>query len=143
MTEFTPIPALAGGGLLGLAGAIIFLANGRQAAITGILAGVLGPQRGDLAWRLLFVAGLGAGGLLLAAIAPELLGGGPQRPLAVVALAGLLVGIGARVGGGCTSGHGICGISRLSRRSMVATCTFMATGAVAAFVGRVLFGAAA
>lgn len=142
MHDFTPVSALAGGALIGLAAAVLLLTNGRLAAISGIVGGVLVPEPGEGRWRALFLGGLLAGGLLLVILAPDSLGGGPSRPLPAVALAGLLVGFGARVGGGCTSGHGICGIGRLSRRSIVATGTFMATGAAAAWAGRVLFGGA-
>lgn len=122
--------ALAGGLILGAGASLLLLANGRIAGISGILGGLVSPVRGEVAWRALFVAGLLVGGILSYAVWPERFdaSGAPALPLVVVA--GLLVGIGTRIGGGCTSGHGVCGISRLSARSLVATLTFMVAGVV-------------
>jgi uncharacterized protein len=127
MHEFTPWSALMGGGLIGLGATILLLANGRIAGVSGIIAGLLTPRRGDIAWRAAFLIGLLLAGGIAAGLAPERLGSSPRGALLLV-LAGLLVGVGTRLGGGCTSGHGVCGISRLSVRSIVATALFVATG---------------
>lgn len=124
---FTPFAAVAGGVLIGLAAAVFALFNGRIAGISGILGGLLQPRRGDIAWRAAFIAGLLAAPLLYMAFQPL-----PQPRIeagdgALVA-SGLLVGLGTRYAGGCTSGHGVCGIARLAPRSMVATAAFMAAG---------------
>lgn len=124
--------ALGGGMLIGSAALILLLFNAKVAGISGILAGAL--QQRD-AWRWLFLLGLGGGALLafhLAWVPMPIFATLPAWPL--VLLAGLLVGIGTRLGNGCTSGHGICGVGRLSRRSLAATLTFMATGALTVFV---------
>lgn len=120
--------ALAGGAVIGAASALLLAMNGRIAGISGILGGLVRPIRGEVAWRALFVAGLVAGGGVAFAAMPERFDMSAAPALPLVAAAGLLVGVGTRIGGGCTSGHGVCGISRLSARSIVATATFMATG---------------
>ncbi|MBW7469934.1 YeeE/YedE family protein [Marinobacter sp. M216] len=134
-SNFTPWSALAGGILIGLAAACFLLLNGRIAGISGILGGLLVPGRGDIAWRLAFLVGLiGAPAVwLLAAELPpiEINAGYPA-----LIIAGLLVGIGTRYGSGCTSGHGVCGLSRLSVRSLVATLTFMGAGFVTVYIIR-------
>jgi uncharacterized membrane protein YedE/YeeE len=140
MHDFTPIQALVGGALIGLAASLLLVATGRIAGISGITGGVLFPAPGDVRWRVLFVIGLLAAGLAAAVFAPESIGASP-RSYAVLALAGLLVGIGTRLGNGCTSGHGVCGISRLAPRSIAATAVFMLAGMVAVLVARVLGGA--
>lgn len=124
MHNFTPISALIGGALIGLSASLLMLGNGRIAGISGILGGLLGPARGDALWRVLFLLGLVIAGAATMHFAPAQLGASP-RSLPLLAVAGLLVGFGTRLGGGCTSGHGVCGISRLSPRSLVATGTFM------------------
>ncbi|WP_250464063.1 YeeE/YedE family protein [Microbulbifer litoralis] len=137
---FTPLSALAGGALIGLATALLLLANGRIAGISGIVGGLLKPTAGETGWRLAFVAGLLlAPGLwgLFAALPPIRIDAG--YPLLVAA--GLLVGIGTRYGSGCTSGHGVCGLSRLSPRSLVATLLFMGAGFATVYVVRHLPGA--
>ncbi|MBW3196401.1 YeeE/YedE family protein [Marinobacter nauticus] len=138
-SQFTPGAALTGGLLIGLAAASFLLLNGRIAGISGILGGLLVPARRDILWRLAFLAGLvGTPSLwLLFAELPPI-----QIDAAYPALivAGLLVGIGTRYGSGCTSGHGVCGLSRLSPRSLVATLSFMATGFLTVFVIRHLMG---
>lgn len=136
--HFTPWSALAGGLLIGLAAAGFVLLNGRIAGISGILGGVLRPARGDLAWRLAFLAGLVAAPLAwqLAAPLPALR---IEAGKAVLVVAGLLVGAGTRYGSGCTSGHGVCGVARLSPRSLVATLAFMLAGFATVFVVRHLF----
>lgn len=134
-TQFTPWPALAGGLLIGLAAAAFVLLNGRIAGISGIVGGLLRPMPGDVAWRLAFLAGLVAAPLAYAVFAPLPAvridtGGG------TLAAAGLLVGLGTRYGAGCTSGHGVCGVARLSPRSLAATVAFMAAGFATVFLLR-------
>ncbi len=140
MENFTPFSALAGGALIGLAAAMMLLFNGRIAGISGILGGVFTPRHGDVGWRVAFLGGLLSGGLLLALAWPSALAGTLDRSVAALAVAGLLVGFGTRMGSGCTSGHGVCGLSRFSPRSAVATVTFMAAGVAAAAVITQLFG---
>ena len=120
--------AIAGGALIGLSSAFLLLVNGKGAGISGILGGALAMPRGDLLWRALFIAGLLAGGALLAWRAPALLAPSMPRSPLFIAGAGLLVGFGTRLGGGCTSGHGICGIGRFAPRSLLATAIFIAVG---------------
>lgn len=137
--QFTPWTALAGGALIGIAAAILLLLNGRIAGISGILGGILTTATKDIPWRAAFVSGLVLAPLawLVFAVLPpiEINAGYP-----VIVVAGLLVGIGTRYGSGCTSGHGVCGISRLSPRSLVATATFMAAGFITVYVVRHLIG---
>ena len=132
---FTPWSALGGGALIGLSAVLLALFNGRIAGISGILAGVLRPVKGDTAWRLAFVLGL-----LLAPWAWQVFSPLPASQVAAsnttLALAGLLVGVGTRYGSGCTSGHGVCGLSRLSVRSLVATLSFMAFGFITVYFTR-------
>ena len=139
--SFTPWSSLLGGALIGTSATLLLLFDGRVAGISGIVGGLLEPAPRETAWRALFVAGLLAGGLLVLALRPAAFGA-PVVSLPLTALGGLLVGFGTRLGSGCTSGHGVCGISRLSPRSLVATATFMATGVAAAFVVRHLLGGA-
>jgi uncharacterized membrane protein YedE/YeeE len=132
---FTPGAALAGGLLIGLAAAAFVLFNGRIAGISGILGGLINPHRGDTGWRLAFI-----GGLVGAPVIYSLFWRLPDihveaSPITLI-IAGLIVGFGTRIGSGCTSGHGVCGISRLSPRSIVATLTFMAMGFVTVFLVR-------
>ena len=134
-THFTPWTSLAGGILLGLASAMFVLVNGRILGISGILGGLLRPRAGDIGWRLSFIAGLLVAPVLYMAFA------GPAEARidagwGMVVLAGLLVGVGTRYGAGCTSGHGVCGLSRLSPRSLVATLAFMGAGFVTVFLLR-------
>jgi uncharacterized membrane protein YedE/YeeE len=139
MTEFTPLSAMIGGGLIGLSASALLLLNGRIAGISGIVGAALAPgagdRAGDRAWRLAFLLGLPLG----AAVVRAVQGGLPSHAVATsgqLVLAGLLVGVGTQLGSGCTSGHGVCGISRGSKRSIVATCTFMLSGVVTVFVVR-------
>ena len=137
-THFTPLAALAGGALIGLAAALFVLFSGRIAGISGIVGGLFRPGTGDVAWRVAFLAGLLAAPGVFRIVAPlpvvEIEAGS-----GTLILAGLLVGIGTRYGAGCTSGHGVCGLSRLSPRSLVATVSFMLAGFVTVFVVRHLF----
>jgi uncharacterized protein len=136
---FTPWPALIGGVLIGIAVATFVLLNGRIAGISGVLGGLLTPRRGDIGWRVAFIGGLvGAPWLYPLFLGPA--NSHIDAGFGTLALAGFLVGIGTRYGSGCTSGHGVCGLSRLSLRSLVATLTFMAVGFATVFVTRHLFG---
>ena len=137
MHNFTPIPALVGGALLGLASAWLLAANGRIAGVSGILHGILSPPEAE--WRAWFISGLLLAGLAWQAVAGPV----PLRegfPLGWAAGAGLLVGFGTRMSGGCTSGHGVCGLGRMSARSLVAVLVFMAAGMLAAYVTRHVLG---
>lgn len=129
-THFTPWTSLSGGLLLGLAAALLILLSGRILGITGILEGLLPPRRGDAAWRLAFLLGLFAAPAVFSLLAPAGLVAPPriEAGTGTIVLAGLLVGLGTGYGSGCTSGHGICGLSRLSPRSLIATLSFMAAG---------------
>lgn len=135
-THFTPWASLAGGLLLGVASALFILLNGRILGISGILGGLLPAKGGDASWRISFMVGLLVSPLVMKALAPAELWHAPRidASMGMVVLAGLLVGVGTRYGSGCTSGHGVCGLSRLSPRSMVATGLFMAAGFVTVFV---------
>jgi len=135
MANFTPLASLLGGMLIGAAAALLLIANGRVAGISGIVAGLLSPQAGSRSWRLIFL-----GGLIVGAFVTNRIGFGPGPAIAadwpLIICAGLLVGFGTRLGGGCTSGHGVCGLARFSPRSIVATAIFMATGVATVFVLR-------
>lgn len=133
--HFTPWSALAGGLLIGLAASALVLMNGRIAGISGILGGLLRPAQGDIAWRVAFLAGL-AGAPLVYRLFADLPAVRIEAGDAVLVAAGLLVGLGTRYGSGCTSGHGVCGLSRLSPRSLVATLSFMLAGFVTVYVVR-------
>ena len=136
--HFTPWASLGGGLLLGLASALFILINGRILGISGILGRLLVPRMGDIGWRLAFLLGMFAAPLVVSAIVPSGLISVPRidAGYGVIAVAGLLVGFGTRYGSGCTSGHGVCGLSRMSPRSMVATATFMAAGFLMVYVIR-------
>lgn len=136
--HFTPWPSLLGGILLGLAAAALFLYSGRILGITGILEGLLHPQLGELGWRFAFLLGLFVSPLVAKFCFPADWLSAPRIDAnwGTVVMAGLLVGYGTRWGAGCTSGHGICGLSRLSVRSLVATLSFMSTGFLTVFVLR-------
>jgi hypothetical protein len=136
-THFTPWTALAGGILLGIASAAFILLNGRVLGISGILGGLLAPRRGDITWRTAFLLGLLLAPTALTLLAPDLIRT-PRIDAGTLTLvaAGLLVGFGTRYGSGCTSGHGVCGLSRLSPRSLAATLAFMAAGFATVFVIR-------
>ncbi len=130
MHNFTPWSALIGGALIGLAASLLMLFNGRTAGVSGIFEGLLAPKSSEFAWRLMFVAGLAIGGFGWFLASPESFEITLERHWLTVAAAGLLVGFGARLGSGCTSGHGVCGISGLRRRSLLHVVTFILSGAV-------------
>ena len=130
MTDFEVLMPLTGGILIGIAASMMLLFSGRIAGISGIFGGMLFQQGKERAWRLSFVVGLIAGGILLYTINAEVFENSSGRGILAVNIAGLLVGIGPRIGGGCTSGHGVCGIGRLSVRSIVATVTFVFAGMI-------------
>ena len=137
--NFTPWTSLAGGLLIGLATVLLLLFNGRIAGISGIVGGMLSPKRGEIAWRIAFVAGLIASPIAFSVVRPlptvEIDAG-----YLMLAVAGLLVGVGTRYGSGCTSGHGVCGLSRRSPRSLVATITFMLAGFFTVYIVRHAYG---
>lgn len=133
--DFTPWASLAGGALIGLAAALLLLCNGRIAGVSGIVGGLIKPRLHDASWRIAFV-----GGLIVAPLIWQLFSQLPTIQInadyGLLIIAGLLVGIGTRYGAGCTSGHGVCGISRLSPRAIIATLTFMAAGFATVYVAR-------
>ncbi|MGH8707599.1 MAG: YeeE/YedE family protein [Burkholderiales bacterium] len=141
MDNFTPFPALVGGILIGAASVWLLAANGRMAGISGILHGLVARVPGDAQWRAWFIAGLLAAGFLWHALG---LAPAPRQGFGLgwAIAAGLLVGYGTRLGSGCTSGHGVCGLGRLSVRSLVAVTTFMLTGGIAVYVVRHVLGVA-
>ena len=133
MTDFEVLMPLTGGILIGISASMMLLFSGRIAGVSGIFGGMLFQQGKERAWRLSFITGLIFGGILLYAINAEFFENSSGRGLLAVNIAGFLVGIGTRIGGGCTSGHGVCGIGRLSVRSIVATVSFVFAGMVAVF----------
>ncbi len=128
---------LLGGAMIGASASLLWVLNGRVAGVSGILGGLIGQQGEERRWRALFVLGLVLGGGIAAGLVPGALPASPPA-LGVALAAGALVGVGTQLGSGCTSGHGVCGLSRLSVRSLVATVTFIATGALAVLVSRAL-----
>ena len=136
MAAFDPISALAGGALIGLAAVLMMLLTGRIAGISGILGGVLAPSTANKAWQLAFIAGLVAAPLLSGVFGWPLPTPKISASWLVIIVAGLLVGFGSRLGGGCTSGHGVCGIARLSPRSIAATAIFMTTAIIVVAIMR-------
>jgi uncharacterized membrane protein YedE/YeeE len=142
MTEFEPVAAAIGGALIGLSAVLLLWLSGRIAGISGILYGIFTRESAERDWRFLFVVGLFAGGLLYQLVTGQTLSTRTGFPLPLVIVAGLLVGIGTRIGSGCTSGHGVCGISRLSVRSLTATLLFMAAGIATTTIIRMLSGSA-
>lgn len=139
-TPFEPVAALAGGALIGLSALLLMWSVGRIAGISGIVFGAVNETGAERHWRLLFIAGLFLGSLISAWLSGALEGVQPVASTPVMIVAGLIVGFGTRMGSGCTSGHGVCGISRFSLRSVVATLTFMGSGFVTVFVIRHLLG---
>ncbi|MFK7991365.1 MAG: YeeE/YedE family protein [Sandaracinaceae bacterium] len=139
MHDFTPYASAVGGLLIGLSASLLLFFNGRVAGISGIANGAVFPEsKKELSWRVAFLAGLLVGGFALAFGMRESFGASPGRSLPMLALAGLVVGFGVRLGSGCTSGHGVCGLSRLSARSLVATVTFIGAGALTVVLLRLL-----
>ena len=144
MIEPGTIPAaLLGGGIIGLAAALMLILNGSVLGVSGIAAGVIAPRARDRLVRVLFLAGMLAGGAIAAMLLPQALPGAATDNRLLLAVAGLAVGFGTRLGSGCTSGHGVCGISRLSARSLVATMTFMVVAMLTVFVVRHVIGGGA
>ncbi|MGH1346153.1 MAG: YeeE/YedE family protein [Nannocystales bacterium] len=139
MTEFTPIASSIGGLLIGLSAAMMLVLKGRIAGISGIIGGLASAPAGERPWRLAFMGGLLAGGVVMVALVPGQFGSQPTAGTGALVVAGLLVGVGTRIGGGCTSGHGVCGLSRFSPRSMVATALFMSFAAITVFFTRHIF----
>ncbi len=140
MENFTPFSALAGGALIGLAASMLLVLNGRIAGISGIAGGLLRPETGDIAWRIAFIAGLIVGPITYGAATanPVVISIEATAPLLIAG--GLLVGFGTRLGSGCTSGHGVCGIGRFSWRSIVATGAFMTAAFITVFLARHVLG---
>ncbi|MCL7422915.1 MAG: YeeE/YedE family protein [Methylobacter sp.] len=141
MENFTPYSAMAGGGLIGLAAGLLWLFNGRIAGISGIMGGLFSPWSRDTGWRLCFLAGLLMGPLMLRGVNGESAAIHINPSFVLLSIAGLLVGYGTGLGSGCTSGHGICGLTRLSRRSVAATLTFMTVAAATVYIMRHWLGA--
>ena len=138
--NFTPLSAVIGGGLIGIAVALLFVLNGRLAGVSGIVAALLPPAKGETSWRILFLAGLVIGTVMYIAVAGDTYEVTFSLSWPFIVIGGLLTGLGTRIGGGCTSGHGVCGIGRLSQRSIVATMTFMVFGGLTVFAVRHLMG---
>jgi uncharacterized protein len=136
------VAALLGGAIIGLSASMLLLLNGRVAGISGIFGGVLAPSPSERSWRGAFVLGLILAGVAAASLSPGAFDAGPVRSVGATAAAGILVGFGTRLGNGCTSGHGICGLSRLSLRSLAAVMTFMATAGVTVYVTNHVVGGA-
>jgi uncharacterized protein len=132
--NFTPIASLAGGILIGLSASAMLLFDGQIAGISGIFAGILRPAKSDSTWKICFVTGLVCGGLILRFAMPSVFDFGIIRSFPTLIVAGLLVGFGTRLGNGCASGHGVCGMGRFSLRSSVATAIFVTSGAITVFV---------
>jgi uncharacterized membrane protein YedE/YeeE len=141
MDDFTPWSGLGGGVLIGLAASLLLIGAGRIAGVSGIVAGAFSSAPAERDWRVAFLAGLVAAGFAAALLAPAAILPSP-RPLLWLAASGLLVGVGTRLGSGCTSGHGVCGTSRLSPRSLAATAIFVAFGMLTVAVWRALGGGA-
>ncbi len=140
MENFTPLASGIGGILIGLGAALMLVFNGRIAGISGIFEGVVVPDEGSFDWKLAFVGGLLVGGGVMFVLVPEWFAVEIEQSTLGFVAAGLLVGFGTRLGNGCTSGHGVCGLSRMSRRSIVATVSFMVAGAATVYVVRHLMG---
>ncbi len=140
MHNFTPLTGTIGGLMIGLSATFMMLFLGRITGISGIFGGLVVPRRGEVAWRVVFVAGLLSGGVILRFFYPQAFPASLDQSLWLVAAAGLLVGFGTRMGSGCTSGHGICGLARFSQRSLVSVLTFIFTGAVAVYVMQYMIG---
>ncbi|MEQ1559819.1 MAG: YeeE/YedE family protein [Methyloglobulus sp.] len=140
MNNFTPVSAFSGGILIGLAATLLLLCNGRIAGISGIMSGLIKVERAELFWRLAFLAGIVIGAFLFQQLKPGFYQPRENFPIGLLAFGGFLVGFGTRMGNGCTSGHAVCGIARLSVRSIVATVVFMVSGFVTVYIVRHVFG---
>jgi|SRR5262245_4021276 len=140
MEQFTPIASLCGGMLIGLSASLLLLSDGKIAGISGIVGGLLSPVKNDTAWRVLFLVGLVTGGLLFQIFSPSVFAIDISRSPSALIVAGLCVGFGTRLGNGCTSGHGVCGISRFSLRSLISTITFIVTGTITVYIINHLLG---
>lgn len=140
MTEFTPLMSLLGGTLIGLSAVLLMAFHGRIAGMTGILTGLLPPVSSDWAWRAAFIAGAIAAPMLVLSLSGQTTGFDSPAPTPWLAISGLIVGVGVYFGSGCTSGHGVCGMARLSPRSIAATAVFMTTTAATVFVSRHILG---
>jgi hypothetical protein len=140
MESFTPIMSTLGGVLIGIAAAGLLMFHGRIAGISGIAGGIFRRQTEDIAWRVMFLVGLFAAGVAWSYFRPVDYAFGIERSTLALIVAGLAVGVGTQLGSGCTSGHGVCGIGRFSKRSTVATVTFMATAAITVFVVNEVLG---
>jgi uncharacterized protein len=140
MERFTPVSPSIGGVLIGISATMLWLANGRIAGVSGIVGGLWTGRAGDVAWRIAFAIGLIAAPVLYGMAGGEVPQITVSVPWPLIMIGGLLVGFGTRLGGGCTSGHGVCGLARLSRRLLVATGSFMGTAIVTSFILRHLIG---
>lgn len=140
MTEFTPVMSLLGGALIGLSAVLLMAFYGRIAGMTGILTGLLPPVSSDWAWRAAFLAGAVAAPVLILSLSDHSIAYSSPVPTPWIIIGGLIVGAGVYFGSGCTSGHGVCGMARLSPRSIVATLTFLGTAMVTVFVIRHVLG---
>ena len=140
MENFTPVSALIGGLIIGGAATLFLWTMGRVAGISGILAGLLRLDKSNFSWQLAFVLGLILGPFVVSEFGPGIVPVTIDANIPMLIVAGLLVGVGARLGGGCTSGHGVCGIARFSARSMIATAVFMTVAAVTVYITRHLIG---
>jgi len=142
MENFTPIASLLGGMLIGIAALILLAFNGHIAGVTGVARGVLTPKQNDTLWRVVFLLGLIVGPFVFQAVSGETIASTITSSTPVLVIGGLLVGFGTSMGNGCTSGHGICGLGRVSKRSMAATGAFMATAIVTVYMMRHVLGGA-
>jgi len=140
MTEFTPVLSLSGGALIGLSAVLLMAFHGRIAGMTGILTSLLPPVSADWAWRAAFLAGAIVAPMLILGFSDQVIAYSSPVPLPWIVVGGLIVGVGVYFGSGCTSGHGVCGIARLSPRSIAATATFMGTAIATVFVVRHVLG---
>jgi len=140
LENFTPISALLGGALIGLSVSLLLLLNGRMAGISGIMNGLFSAPKKEEIWRGFFLVGLIMGAVIFQLLTNDSLTVRQGYPILLVILGGFLVGVGTRMGSGCTSGHGICGIANFSMRSMMATITFMVSGMVTVFILRHILG---
>jgi hypothetical protein len=141
-TPFTPLEGILGGALIGFAAALLLVTDGKVAGVSGILGRALAPAAGDFAWRVAFLLGLPLGAELMIRLTGDVHGFAITERLPFLIAGGLLVGFGTALGNGCTSGHGVCGVARGSRRSLAATAVFMATAMITVFLVRQLLGAA-